>query len=68
MHKAARTTGNEDFSIGVDLGGTNLRVAAYVGGTDSLDVINLPTRLSEGRQRVVRDMGEAILALIKRSI
>jgi len=68
MHKAPRTTDNGDFSIGVDHGGTNLRVAAYVGGTDSLDVINLPTRLSEGRQRVVRDMGEAILALIKRSI
>ena len=68
MHKAARTTGNEDFSSGVDLGGTNLRVAAYVGVTDTLDVINLPTRLSEGRERVIRDMGEAILALIKRSI
>lgn len=58
-----RKAGNGDFSIGVDFGGTNLRVAAYVGGTDVLDVIQLPTRLSEGRERVVRDMGEAILAL-----
>ena len=51
------------FSIGVDLGGTNLRVASYAGGIDVLDLIQLPTRLSEGPERVVRDMGEAILAL-----
>ena len=61
--KAGKFKGNGDFSIGVDFGGTNLRVASYVGGTDVLDVIHLPTRLSEGRERVVRDMGEAILAL-----
>jgi len=51
------------FSIGVDLGGTNLRIASYSGGTDFLDTILLPTRLSEGRERVVRDMCEAIQAL-----
>lgn len=57
----------ENYSIGVDLGGTNLRIAAYAGGTDFLETLRLPTRLSEGRDRVVRDMCEAITALSERS-
>ncbi len=59
-------TGNGDFSIGVDFGGTNLRVASYVGGTDFLDVIHLPSRLTEGSEQIVRNMGEAILSLSSR--
>jgi glucokinase len=55
------------FAIGVDLGGTNLRVAAYVRGVDFLDTINLPTRLSAGRDQVIRDMCEAIQALAARN-
>jgi glucokinase len=58
---------NGRFSVGVDLGGTNLRVASYAGGTDVLDMIHLPTRLSEGPERVVRDMAEAIRALSGKS-
>ena len=54
---------DEIFSIGVDLGGTNLRIASYAGGVDFLDNILVPTRLAEGRERVVRDMCEAINAL-----
>lgn len=54
---------DELFSIGVDLGGTNLRIASYAGGVDFLDTILVPTRLAEGRDRVVRDMCEAINAL-----
>lgn len=54
---------DEIFSIGVDLGGTNLRIASYAGGVDFLDTILVPTRLAEGRERVVRDMCEAIQAL-----
>ena len=54
---------DEIFSIGVDLGGTNLRIASYAGGVDFLDTILVPTRLAEGRERVVRDMCEAINAL-----
>src|ERR1700761_7287927 len=57
---------DELFSIGVDLGGTNLRIASYAEGTDFLDTILVPTRLSEGRDRVVRDMCEAINALAKK--
>ena len=54
------------FSIGVDLGGTNLRIAAYKSGTDFLETILLPTRLAAGRDQVVMDMCEAIEALAKR--
>lgn len=41
------------YSIGVDLGGTNLRVAAYDGGRGFLDTIVLPIRLDMGRDQVV---------------
>jgi glucokinase len=51
------------YSIGVDLGGTNLRVAAYSEGFSFLESIVLPTQLSAGRDQVVRDMCEAIEAL-----
>jgi glucokinase len=54
------------YSIGVDLGGTNLRVAAYDGGRAFLDTIVLPTRLEAGRDQVVRDMCGAINALKSR--
>jgi glucokinase len=54
---------SETYSIGVDLGGTNLRIASYAGGVDFLDSILLPTRLAEGPGRVVRDMCEGIDAL-----
>ena len=45
-----------NYTIGVDLGGTNLRVAAYSEGLDSLEVLKLPTRLSEGRNQVIADI------------
>jgi glucokinase len=54
---------NGKYSIGVDLGATNLRIAAYCGGTEFLDSICIPTRLAEGRDQVVRDMCEAIQSL-----
>jgi glucokinase len=44
------------FSIGVDLGGTNLRVAAYTQHDGLLETIHLPTRLSDGRDAVVDDL------------
>jgi glucokinase len=51
------------YSIGVDLGGTNLRIASYEGGTDFLDSILLPTRLAAGPDQVVRDMCAGIEGL-----
>jgi glucokinase len=54
------------YSIGVDLGGTNLRIAAYEHGVEFLDTIRVRTRLTDGREPVVRDMCEAITALINK--
>jgi glucokinase len=56
----------ENYSIGVDLGGTNLRIAAYTRERGILDSILLPTRLAAGRDAVVEDMCVAIETLEKR--
>ncbi len=52
------------FSVGVDLGGTNLRVAAYTRTSGLLETILLPTRLSAGRHAVIEDMCQAIRKLL----
>lgn len=52
------------FSVGVDLGGTNLRVAAYTQASGLLETILLPTRLSAGRHAVVEDMCSGIRKLL----
>lgn len=36
---------SETFIIGVDLGGTNLRIASYVSEVGLMDTIALPARL-----------------------
>lgn len=54
------------FSLGVDLGGTNLRVAAYRSGKQVAELISLPTRLSQGRERVIRDLKDAVVTLRSR--
>jgi glucokinase len=52
-----------DYSIGVDLGGTNLRIAAVDRQGNLLEKITLGTQVSLGRDRVVNDMCEAIQRL-----
>ena len=52
-----------NYSIGVDLGGTNLRVAAMRQEGTLTETIALRTRLQEGRDTVVADMCEAVTAL-----
>lgn len=54
------------YSIGVDLGGTNLRIAAYTHDAGLLETILLPTRLPAGREAVVDDMCGAIKTLQSR--
>lgn len=56
----------ESYGIGVDLGGTNLRIAAYTQDKGLLDTILLPTRLAAGRDAVVEDMCTAIETLEQR--
>jgi len=49
-----------DFSIGVDLGGTNLRIAAVDGQGNLLEKVTLGTRVALGRDLVIADMCDAI--------
>jgi glucokinase len=48
------------FSVGVDLGGTNLRIAAVDEQGNLLEKLTLGTQIALGRDQVVRDMCEAI--------
>jgi glucokinase len=52
-----------DFSIGVDLGGTNLRIAAVSDEGELLEKITLPTKLALGREHVIGEMCDAIQLL-----
>jgi glucokinase len=54
------------LTIGVDLGGTNLRVAAYAPDHGVLDSLVLRTRLEAGPFSVVDDMCAAITQLVNR--
>ncbi len=55
------------YTIGVDLGGTNLRIAAYSQESGVRDQIVLPTRLAAGREAVVEDMCGAIRQLLDKN-
>jgi glucokinase len=52
-----------DFSIGVDLGGTNLRIAAVSAAGELLEKVTLDTKLALGRDHVIDEMCEAIQLL-----
>ena len=49
-----------EYSIGVDLGGTNLRAAAVSSSGEILEKIAGSTHLSEGREAVIGDMVASI--------
>ena len=49
-----------DFSIGVDLGGTNLRIAAVTGDGRLLEKVTLGTKVALGRDHVINEMCDAI--------
>jgi len=49
-----------DFSIGVDLGGTNLRIAAVDVNGHLVEKVTLGTKVSLGRDHVLNDMCDAI--------
>jgi glucokinase len=54
------------YCIGIDLGGTNLRIAAVTPAGERLDLISLPTRLAAGPQAVLDDMASSIRQLVER--
>src|SRR5437016_14081680 len=51
------------FTIGVDLGGTNLRIAAVDENGRILETISTATEIARGRDAVVKEMCEAIRSL-----
>jgi len=55
-----------DFSIAVDLGGTNLRIAAVSADGRILEKIALSTKIGSGPSQVVDAMCDAILRLSRR--
>ena len=54
------------LTIGVDLGGTSVRIAAYSPGPGVLESVALRTRLEAGPIAVVEDMCNAVRELIDR--
>src|SRR5258706_1640687 len=52
-----------DFSIGVDLGGTNLRIAAVSRDGQLLEKVTLGTKVALGRDHVINEMCDAIQRL-----
>ncbi len=56
------------FTVGVDMGGTNLRVAGYSHSSSEqwrqLASVNIPTRVSEGPGVVLADMASAIRRVV----
>jgi glucokinase len=55
------------LTIGIDLGGTNLRVAAFDQEWKRLAFINVPTRVVEGPEAVVDDISDAISRVLQQS-
>jgi glucokinase len=51
---------NSNYSIGVDLGGTNLRIAAVDEQGNLLEKVTLGTQVTLGREHVINDMCTAV--------
>lgn len=62
--QAARVRQMESFSIGVDLGGTNMRIAAIGSEGQRLETVCTDTLVSRGRERVITEMCDAIRTLV----
>ena len=56
----------ERFAVGVDLGGTNLRVAAVAESGAIIEKVSLKTAPRQGRATVVRELSEAVRELSSR--
>ena len=52
------------YSIAVDLGGTNLRIAAVSSEGKMLEKVTTGTEVQLGRDHVIREMCDAIQSLI----
>ena len=54
------------FAVGVDLGGTNLRIAAVDAGGKILEKITTGTEVARGRDRVIDEMCTAVQTLARK--
>jgi glucokinase len=54
------------FAVSVDLGGTNLRIAAVDSNGKMLEKITTSTAIARGRDQVIDEMCEAILQIVAR--
>jgi glucokinase len=61
-----KMTSPNRFAIGVDLGGTNMRIAAVDESGKQLELITTSTEVKRGRDLVVGDICDAIRALRKK--
>jgi glucokinase len=52
------------YSIGIDLGGTNLRIAAFTSDWERRAAITIPTRVHDGPEAVLGDMCAAVEKLV----
>jgi glucokinase len=53
------------FSIGVDLGGTNLRMAAIDTNGAQLETISVPSHVERGREEVITELAARVRSLIQ---
>jgi glucokinase len=60
------TSDPNNFAIGVDLGGTNMRIAALDSSGKQLELITTSTEVKRGRDSVVGDICDAIRSLRKK--
>ena len=56
----------KNFAIGVDLGGTNLRIAAVDDQGTLIEKVTLGTKVSLGRDHVIDDMSDAIQHVLEK--
>ncbi len=54
------------FAIGVDLGGTNLRVAAVNDHGETLESVDAPSEIAQGRESVVARLTDAVQFLSRK--
>jgi glucokinase len=55
------------YTVGVDLGGTNLRIGSFSTDWQKRTAVSLPTRVAEGPATVLSDMASAIRQVIAES-
>jgi len=58
----------DTYSIGIDLGGTNLRIAVYTEDAGVVQRISIPTRVAAGPDAVVRDIRDAVENLRRQNL